>query len=332
MQLILLILSIVGALLSVVGWVIDHAFKLQWLRRRFFSRADIALRELDVLQANPQLGIRRSEPAFAVLSSVWPNFPSSPTIQAIGRTVAYVEFGPEVKNQIGLTLFDDKLVRVEGHDWTISGAEDALVAPIKKSLRRIGITVFFIGITITVASAIVGFASTVVVPTTVAPAVTLNSTSATIPALGSPLPMGATPSPPTSHVPDDLALRPYVHFWRLVLEGTDVNPSTADLPIGPYPISDICSTNDRLELVFFMESPAKGSMVISQDKKNGLIVFNQEWAFSNETGKAWSNLMRPPMATFRENRLPLGALLPGAYILKVNVENKLSQNITFTVQ
>ena len=159
MQPILLILSIAGALLSIVGWVIERAFKLEWLRRRFCAKADTALRVLDELRANPKLGLERDDPAFAVLSSAWPRFPSSPPIRAIGRTVAYVEFGPEVKNQIGLTLFDEKLVRVEGYDWTIAGAEDALVAPIEKRFRYIGITIFFIGVAITVVTAIVRFAS-----------------------------------------------------------------------------------------------------------------------------------------------------------------------------
>lgn len=159
MQLILLNLSIAGALLSIAGWVIERAFKLVWLRRRLCAKADTALRALEALRANPTLGIERNDPAFAVLSAAWPGFPDTPPIRAIGRTVAYVEFGSEVKNQIGLTLFDQTLARVEGHDWTISEANDALVAPIEKRFRYVGIAVFFVGVAITVAAAIVRFAS-----------------------------------------------------------------------------------------------------------------------------------------------------------------------------
>lgn len=161
MQLILVILSIVGVLLSIAGWVIERAFKLEWLRRRICTEADTALRALEALRADPKLGIEHNDPAFAVLSAAWPRFPDRPPIRAIGRTVAYVEFGSEVKNQIGLTLFDERLNHVEGHDWTISEANDALVAPIEKRFRYVGITVFFVGVAVTIAAAIVRFASVV---------------------------------------------------------------------------------------------------------------------------------------------------------------------------
>ena len=159
MQLSVLILSIVGALLSVVGWSIERAFTVEWLRRRLCPRADTALRALEAFRGNPKLGIEHNHPAFAVLSAAWPNFPATPPIRAIGRTIAYVAFGPEVKNDIGLTLLDEKLARVEGHDWTISEANDALVAPIQKRLRYLGMTVFFVGVVITIVAAIVRFAS-----------------------------------------------------------------------------------------------------------------------------------------------------------------------------
>lgn len=160
MQLTLLILSVAGALLSIAGWFIARAFTLEWLRRRLCPKADTALRALEALRANPKLGIERKDPAFPVLSAAWPRFPNTPLIRAIGRTVAYVEFGTEVKNQIGLTLFDEKLARIEGHDWTISEANDALVSPIEKRFRYVGITIFFVGVVITVTAAVVRFAST----------------------------------------------------------------------------------------------------------------------------------------------------------------------------
>ncbi len=159
MQLILLILSAAGAFLSIAGWFIDRAFTLEWLRRRLCPKADAALRTLESLRVDPKLGIERNDPAFPVLSAAWPRFPGTPPIRAIGRTVAYVEFGTEVKNQIGLTLFDEKLARVEGHDWTISEATDALVTPIQKRFGYVGTTIFFVGIVITVAAAIIQFAS-----------------------------------------------------------------------------------------------------------------------------------------------------------------------------
>ena len=159
MQLSLLFLSVVGALLSVAGWVIERAFKFEWLRRRLAVEADTALRALDRLRADPKLGFTREDPAFVILSAAWPRFPHTLQIHAIGRTVAYVEFGSDVKNQIGLTLFDEKLKRVEGYDWTIAAATEALVAPIEKRFRYIGTSVFFIGVAITLAAASVRFAS-----------------------------------------------------------------------------------------------------------------------------------------------------------------------------
>lgn len=159
MRLALLVLSIIGALLSVAGWVIERAFKFEWLRRRLAPEADTALRALDVLRADPKLGFTRDDPVFIILSAVWPRFPHSSQIYAIGRTVAYMELGSEVKNQIGLTLFDEKLKRVEGYEWTIEEATDALIAPIERRFRYIGTTIFFVGVAITLVAAFVRFAS-----------------------------------------------------------------------------------------------------------------------------------------------------------------------------
>jgi hypothetical protein len=159
MQLTVLALSLAGALLSVAGWAIERAFRFEWLRRLLCPKADIALRALDALRANPKLGFTHDDPAFVVLASVWPRFPHTLGIHAIGRTVAFVEFGPEVKNQIGLTLFDQKLNRIEGYDWTFAAATDALIAPTEKRFRYVGTTVFIVGITLTVVVAILRFAS-----------------------------------------------------------------------------------------------------------------------------------------------------------------------------
>jgi hypothetical protein len=159
MELGMLILSVVGALLVVVGWFIDRALELDWLRRRLAVKADIGLRALDALRSNPSLGIERTDAAFAVLSSIWPQFPTEPPIRAIGRTVAYLQFGQEVTNEIGLTLFGEDLERIEKHDWTISQASDALIGPLKKRLHNLGTTIFFLGVAITVATAVAQFAS-----------------------------------------------------------------------------------------------------------------------------------------------------------------------------
>lgn len=160
MNVALLVLGILGALLSSCGWIIERAFKIRWLRRHLAAKADTALRELDKLRGNPSLAFTRDDPAFQVLSSVWPGFPQNLPVHAIGRTVAYISMGPEIKNEIGLTLFDEQLKRIEGFDWTIDAADDLIVAPVEKRFRAIGVTVFWIGIAVTLAATVVRFIAT----------------------------------------------------------------------------------------------------------------------------------------------------------------------------
>lgn len=133
----------------------------------------------------------------------------------------------------------------------------------------------------------------------------------------------------TLQYPDDLALRPYVHFVRLVVEGTKVSPSEADLPISPTTTNSLFGIEQNLELVFFMEKEASVSVQIENDE-NGGIVFNKEEPFSDSTGIAYSNLMRPPGITLRENIISIGNLEPGNYILHIDVE-ELSEDIFFNV-
>jgi hypothetical protein len=68
-----------------------------------------------------------------------------------------------------------------------------------------------------------------------------------------------------------------------------------------------------------------GSICISETKSGGNIVFNQGWSFSSQTGIGWSNLMRPPGVTVRENRISLGAFIKGPYAIHIAIENTLSR-------
>src|SRR5579859_2571457 len=153
MDLSLLILSVFVALIAVMGWFIDRVLTLAWLRRYLVPRVDVGLKALDNLRLNPKLGIEKNDPAFKVLSDIWPKFPIELPVQAIGRTMAYVQFGSEVTNEIGLTLFGEGLNRIEGHDWTISKANDALINPLKKRFHCFGTILFFLGVAITLVAA-----------------------------------------------------------------------------------------------------------------------------------------------------------------------------------
>ncbi len=160
MQAILLVLSVIGIALSIIGWFVERAFTLPWLLRYLAPNCQIGLAALDTMRANPQCRIERTAPAFDAIVAHWPRFPDSPTVKAIGRTVAFIEFGSQVTNEIGLTLLDEQLKRIEGHDWTFSQATEALTAPTKRRFHFVGTTVFFLGIGLTLVSAIIQFFTT----------------------------------------------------------------------------------------------------------------------------------------------------------------------------
>lgn len=140
---------------------------------------------------------------------------------------------------------------------------------------------------------------------------------------------------PFAGTADEAVLKQYVYFITLVIEKTRVSPSAASTPIpdttleGPFTFT----SQDKLELVFMTKDIAiNGSICINEAKSGGKIIFNQDWSFSNQTGIGWSNLMRPPEVTVRENRIPLGAFKKGPYAIHIAIENTLVKSISFTVK
>ena len=139
---------------------------------------------------------------------------------------------------------------------------------------------------------------------------------------------------PFTGTADQNVFRQDAYFVTLVVEKARVSPSASSLPIpdptleGPF----IFTRQDSLELVFMTKDVMlNGSVCISETQGGGKIVFTQDWHFSDQTGIGYSNLMRPPGVTVRENRIALGVFKPGSYVIRIAIDNTLVKNLSFDI-
>jgi hypothetical protein len=139
---------------------------------------------------------------------------------------------------------------------------------------------------------------------------------------------------PFTGTADESVFQQSIYKVELVVEKTHVSPESG--APGEYLEPEktlIFRTQDKLELVFMTKiMTLSGLVCISQAKGGVKIVFTQDWHFSEMTGTGWSDLMRPPGVTVRENRIPLGTFQRGPYVIRIAVDNKLVKNISFTVK
>lgn len=140
-----------------------------------------------------------------------------------------------------------------------------------------------------------------------------------------------TSKEPTLQAPNNIVLQPYIHYFSMVIQGTTVSPDAADVPFTVPFIPLVFKSENNIEMVFFVENEISGSIQIWKNNKDGKTVFSTEWHFSDKTGKLWSNLMRPPNTSLRENRIQLGRFEVGYYVLNIMLANGTKVDVSFKV-
>jgi hypothetical protein len=152
----LLTLFVLGNILAILGWFFDRTREIDWLARVMVRDYVYGSRALDDLATDPKRAILPSHLGFNVLLTRWPNLPNKKAVASIGRSIAFTEFGPEVKNDIELIALDQALNHLESR-WLFSSARQELQKQADKRIFIFGTIMFFLGIAVSIASGVIEF-------------------------------------------------------------------------------------------------------------------------------------------------------------------------------
>ncbi|MBI3914670.1 MAG: hypothetical protein HY327_10865 [Chloroflexi bacterium] len=147
-------LLILGVALSIVGWLFDRLSKLNWLMRLVASEQANALQALELLAQNDKHLLLSGHPGFKVLVAHWPGMSNRNTITGIGRSVAFIEFGGQVKNDFELIAHSGDEQKIDPR-WRFSQAQQAINAELDKKVFWGGTIVFSLGIVISLISGVI---------------------------------------------------------------------------------------------------------------------------------------------------------------------------------
>jgi hypothetical protein len=148
------IFFIIGILISIVGWFLDRANKFKWLMLKIAPDCIFAQRALDSLEADQKIGLTKNHKGFQILLNKWPNLISKQSVEYIGRSLAFIEFGPQVKNDIQLIAYDKEEKEVKER-WSMLDARSSIEKILEKKLFKQGVYLFWFGIAVSVISYII---------------------------------------------------------------------------------------------------------------------------------------------------------------------------------
>lgn len=149
-------LLIIGLLIAVLGWFGDRAANFSFLLKVIAPDYVDGINALDILAENNKRAIIPKHPGFLVLLSRWPDRPLTGSVAYISRSVAYMEFGPRVKNDFQLILRDAQQNEIKPI-WSEASARRLLKNELDKKLFIIGPVIFFIGISVSFISGLLEF-------------------------------------------------------------------------------------------------------------------------------------------------------------------------------
>ncbi|MGH7871598.1 MAG: hypothetical protein ACREQO_05200 [Candidatus Binatia bacterium] len=138
-----------GIALTILGWLFARVIQARWLLMLVTPDYVKGMTVLNELASNEKFVATVKRPGVRVLLNVWPGLADKGHVESIQRSVAYMVFGPNVKDDIDLIARDNDENEVGGK-WTYSEARKVLIASRDKRLFWIGTLVFFAGMAITV--------------------------------------------------------------------------------------------------------------------------------------------------------------------------------------
>lgn len=144
-------LFIVGIIFTITGWFFDRAksfnFLLSWISPEYV----FAQQALADLKKDQKIALTKNHEGFEVLLKKWPDLSEKESVVYIGRSVAYMSFGPEMSSDIEIIAFDKDQNEIKNR-WAMSNANATFESIIDKKLFIIGTILFWFGIVISVVS------------------------------------------------------------------------------------------------------------------------------------------------------------------------------------
>ena len=156
MRWLLFSLFVLGLLIVVLGWFFDRAANFNFLLKKIAPDYVHGINALDILAENNKRALIPKHPGFIVLLSRWPDQPLTSSVAIISRSVAYTEFGPQVKNDFQLILRDAQQNEISPR-WSEANARGMLENELNRKLFITGTIIFFIGISVSFFSGFLGF-------------------------------------------------------------------------------------------------------------------------------------------------------------------------------
>jgi uncharacterized BrkB/YihY/UPF0761 family membrane protein len=145
-----------GLLIAVFGWFFDRAANFSFLLKRIAPDYVHGINALGILAYNNKRALTSRHRGFIVLLSRWPDHPLISSVAFIGRSVAYMEFGPRVKNDFQLILRDAQQNEINP-SWSEANARNSLENELNRKLFTIGTIIFFTGISVSFVSGLLEF-------------------------------------------------------------------------------------------------------------------------------------------------------------------------------
>ena len=152
----LFLLFIIGIILAILGWFFDRVSYFPWLMRKISPDYVNSINALDTLAANKKHALTPFHPGFNALLERWPNLSKKLSVVLIGRSVAYMAFGEQVKGDFELIAFDKDNAEIKPR-WKESAARSLFVDEEDKKIFWIGTVVFFNGLGIAFVSRLIDF-------------------------------------------------------------------------------------------------------------------------------------------------------------------------------
>ncbi len=147
---------ILGTALSVVGWFFDRVRHMDKLLVCLAPNYFYGLKGLNDLAADARHALSTTHPGFRPILELWPEVASVDKVAFVGRSVAFTVFGARVMNDFELILYDANSSELAPR-WRHAAAERSFAKEFDSRVLRIGGIVFWVGITITVASGVFEF-------------------------------------------------------------------------------------------------------------------------------------------------------------------------------
>lgn len=147
-------LLLLGIGIAIIGWLFDRLSQIDWLLKRVNPRYYHGTQALRLLAENERRALLPKHPGFHILLELWPSTMPVGSVALLGRSVAFVEFGPTVSNDFELIKYDSARNEVSTR-WKYSEAIKKLSEAHHKNIFWLGTVVFFLGITITLISGLI---------------------------------------------------------------------------------------------------------------------------------------------------------------------------------